>query len=147
MIPTNNSVKLDYVFDLHSFDNSGLKPWSNHPKLNIGKEAHDHSVQIDQVTTVMFEIEGTCNRKRLDAWLQALLWEKNVLNVCYDGKPEIMRFKALMNVEGAMCVVQAVQEIFDIIPSNAPLVSNKLVFIGKNIDKILLRSSFQSVIS
>jgi hypothetical protein len=87
------------------------------------------------VKTITFNINGSVSKCKLEKWLQAILWEHEIPDHCHDEKIDVLRFKALINMENSESkhVVQAVQELYDIQVGRQWGTDervNKLVFIG-----------------
>ncbi|XP_040844853.1 COBW domain-containing protein 3-like isoform X4 [Ochotona curzoniae] len=141
-------VDLCNVLDLHAFDSlSGI---SLQKKLQHMPAPHPH---LDQsITTVTFEVSGNVNEERLHEFMQDLLWEKNVRNK--DGHcMEAIRLKGLVSIKDkAQVIVQGVHELYDL--EETPLSwkddterTNRLVFIGKNLDKNILKQLFITTVT
>ncbi|XP_070562541.1 zinc-regulated GTPase metalloprotein activator 1-like isoform X2 [Ptychodera flava] len=83
-------LDLDLILDLHAYDTQGKSSVMDEI-VKSGSGSHGH--HIDQsVTTVTYEMKGDIDVKKLDEFLQNLLWEKSVLNS--EGKPmEVYRLK------------------------------------------------------
>ncbi|KAJ3275623.1 hypothetical protein HDV01_007626 [Terramyces sp. JEL0728] len=129
-----SQADVDFIFDLHSFDHHHKDPFEKENKIHV-----EHAVQT--VKTIAFSLEGTVDNKKLDEWLQKVLWERSI------GKDmEILRFKALVNMGNHhKYVVQSVLELFDIQKGQEwgeEKRTNKLVFIGHHLNEELLRQSF-----
>ncbi len=143
---SRSQVDLNWIFDLHSFDQQQKDPFAAYSQTT-------HKID-PMVKTVTFSLVGIVDRRKLDTWLQHLLWEHQVLDV--DGSikqqddVQILRFKALVDLNSSVNkhVVQAVQELFDIQVGSlwGPNENrfNKLVFIGRNLDVEVLEKSFTS---
>jgi len=97
---------------------------------------HDNSV-----TSVGIECEGECQLESLNAWFATLLKEKGV---------DIFRMKGVLNVKNSenRFVFQGIHMIFAGQPQSAWATGeprlNKLVFIGRNLDRDELVSGFRS---
>eukprot|EP00450_Noctiluca_scintillans_P027020 CAMPEP_0194516980 /NCGR_PEP_ID=MMETSP0253-20130528/50021_1 /TAXON_ID=2966 /ORGANISM="Noctiluca scintillans" /LENGTH=480 /DNA_ID=CAMNT_0039360895 /DNA_START=32 /DNA_END=1474 /DNA_ORIENTATION=+ len=97
---------------------------------------HDNSV-----TSVGIECEGECQLESLNAWFATLLKEKGV---------DIFRMKGVLNVKNSenRFVFQGIHMIFAGQPQSAWAAGeprlNKLVFIGRNLDRDELVSGFKS---
>ncbi|XP_040844857.1 COBW domain-containing protein 2-like isoform X8 [Ochotona curzoniae] len=119
-------------------------------KLQHMPAPHPH---LDQsITTVTFEVSGNVNEERLHEFMQDLLWEKNVRNK--DGHcMEAIRLKGLVSIKDkAQVIVQGVHELYDL--EETPLSwkddterTNRLVFIGKNLDKNILKQLFITTVT
>lgn len=146
---TYHSVPIDFIFDLHSFDEHQSDPFTQF----VSKHSH----KIDPtVTTVSFRATpGKVNLQLFEKWLQSLLWPPKTLlgppNASRNiSAPHVLRFKALLNAADTeyKVVAQSVQETYDITYSPTPWTveegarESKLVFIGKGLDMVALRDSF-----
>ncbi|KAI8907235.1 CobW/HypB/UreG, nucleotide-binding domain-containing protein [Gorgonomyces haynaldii] len=139
MPAVRSNVPLNFVLNLHAFDNKQQDPFKD---LN---QAHIHSIDRD-VKTVTFTLKSPLDRKRTETWLQQLLWEKNLLGY---GIQEfvILRFKAVMDFgTPTKHIVQSVHEMYDVHQGQTwdEEKINKLVFIGKLLDLEKIKASFAS---
>ncbi|XP_047555927.1 COBW domain-containing protein 2 isoform X4 [Lutra lutra] len=137
-------VDLSNVLDLHAFDSlSGI---SLQKKLQHVPTTQPH---LDQsIITVTFEVRGNAKEESLNVFIQNLLWEKNVRNKD-DDCMEVIRLKGLVSIKDKpkQVIVQGVHELYDL--EETPLSwnddterTNRLVFIGRNLDKETLRQLF-----
>uniref|UniRef100_A0A8C7B2N5 CobW C-terminal domain-containing protein n=1 Tax=Neovison vison TaxID=452646 RepID=A0A8C7B2N5_NEOVI len=137
-------VDLSNVLDLHAFDSlSGI---SLQKKLQHVPTTQPH---LDQsIITVTFEVRGNAKEESLNVFIQNLLWEKNVRNKD-DDCMEVIRLKGLVSIKDKpkQVIVQGVHELYDL--EETPLSwnddterTNRLVFIGRNLDKEILRQLF-----
>ncbi|XP_047555925.1 COBW domain-containing protein 1 isoform X2 [Lutra lutra] len=104
---------------------------------------------LDQsIITVTFEVRGNAKEESLNVFIQNLLWEKNVRNKD-DDCMEVIRLKGLVSIKDKpkQVIVQGVHELYDL--EETPLSwnddterTNRLVFIGRNLDKETLRQLF-----
>ena len=136
-----SSVGLPFILDLHLFDDQQVDPF-----LEFNKSAVPHSIS-STVKTVSFTTTANVDRKKLESWLQSLLWEKMVPG-CPSYDFEILRLKALLSFPAENCkhVVQAVREMYDFhigLPWKASEERiSKIVFIGRGVSKEVLLKSF-----
>uniref|UniRef100_A0A8C0JDA9 CobW C-terminal domain-containing protein n=1 Tax=Chelonoidis abingdonii TaxID=106734 RepID=A0A8C0JDA9_CHEAB len=119
-------VDLCEVLDLHAFDSlSGIS-----------------------IVTITFEILGNITEENLNEFIQNLLWERSVKDKA--GRPmEVIRFKGLVSIKDKshQVIVQGVHELYDL---EDTMVSwkeddertNRLVLIGRNLDKDILKQVF-----
>ena len=109
-----------------------------------GEHQHD-----DSVTSVGIELAGSLDLEKLNLWLSKLLQERGV---------DIFRSKGVLNVAGsdARYVFQGVHMLMSISSSSDGVGrewkedeqrSNRLVFIGRNLNREELVSSFTSCLS
>ncbi|KAI8929436.1 CobW/HypB/UreG, nucleotide-binding domain-containing protein [Entophlyctis helioformis] len=138
-------VPVDYVLDLHIFNGTDSDPFAQRNDVSVA-----HTIN-KTVSTVIFTCAGALTQAKLDKWLQSILWEGIVPSASADSTSTIklLRFKALVHMEGngRKCIVQGVHELYDMHEGGPWLDEsriNKLVFIGKGLDKATLLSSFQT---
>ncbi|XP_012873924.1 PREDICTED: COBW domain-containing protein 1-like isoform X4 [Dipodomys ordii] len=136
-------VDLSNVLDLHAFD--GLSGISLQKKLqHVSAVPH-----LDQsILTVTFEVPGNAKEESLNVFIQNLLWEKNVRNK-EERCMEVIRLKGLVSLKDKpqQVILQGVHELYDL--EETPLSwkenserTNRLVLIGRNLDKDILRQLF-----
>ncbi|KAL1495499.1 hypothetical protein AB1Y20_016864 [Prymnesium parvum] len=91
---------------------------------------------------------GQLSLDRLNRFLARFLWEPET--AAHEGHPppEVFRCKGVLHVAGSerMYVLQAVRSTYDLAPSTewseeAELRKNRMVFIGRNLDKEVLRTA------
>uniref|UniRef100_A0A4X2KIC7 CobW C-terminal domain-containing protein n=1 Tax=Vombatus ursinus TaxID=29139 RepID=A0A4X2KIC7_VOMUR len=137
-------VDLSNVLDLHSFDNlSGI---SLQKKLQHVQTTQPH---LDKsIVTVTFEVLGSATEENLNIFIQNLLWEKIVKNKA-DSTMEVIRLKGLVSIKDKphQVIVQGVHELYDL--EETPVRweddterTNRLVLIGRNLDKEILKHLF-----
>ncbi|XP_027629231.1 putative COBW domain-containing protein 7 isoform X3 [Tupaia chinensis] len=142
-------VDLTSVLDLHAFDSlSGI---GLQKKLHHVPATQPH---LDQsIVTITFEVPGNAHEENLNVFIQNLLWEKNVRskdNRCM----EVIRLKGLVSIKDKpqQVVVQGVHELYDL--EETPVSwkddterTNRLVFIGRNLDKDILKQLFIATVT
>uniref|UniRef100_A0A8C7KJ41 COBW domain containing n=1 Tax=Oncorhynchus kisutch TaxID=8019 RepID=A0A8C7KJ41_ONCKI len=124
-------VDLSQVLDLHSFDNKD-GPSQPHSK---------------SILTVTFEVAGSLSEDVLNVFIQDLLWEKAFKNQA--GLPMIViRLKGIVSIAGKakQVMLQGVHELYELdetpqVWGEEPRV-NRLVFIGRNLDREILQEQF-----
>ncbi|XP_058513361.1 zinc-regulated GTPase metalloprotein activator 1C isoform X1 [Ochotona princeps] len=136
-------VDLCNVLDLHAFDS--LSGVSLQKKLQNMPATQPH---LDQsITTVTLEVSGNVNEESLHEFMQDLLWEKSMSNK--DGHcMEAIRLKGLVSIKDKpQVIVQGVHELYDL--EETPVSwkddnerTNRLVLIGRNLDKNILKQLF-----
>uniref|UniRef100_A0A667H5X3 CobW C-terminal domain-containing protein n=2 Tax=Felidae TaxID=9681 RepID=A0A667H5X3_LYNCA len=109
---------------------------------------------LDQsVLTVTFEVPGNAKEESLNVFIQNLLWEKNVRNKDGDCM-EVIRLKGLVSIKDKLkqVIVQGVHELYDL--EETPLSwkddterTNRLVLIGRNLDKEILKQLFIATVT
>uniref|UniRef100_A0A2I3LH60 CobW C-terminal domain-containing protein n=1 Tax=Papio anubis TaxID=9555 RepID=A0A2I3LH60_PAPAN len=137
-------VDLSNVLDLHAFDSlSGI---SLQKKLQHVPGTQPH---LDQsIVTITFEVPGNAKEEHLNIFIQNLLWEKNVRNKD-NHCMEVIRLKGLVSIKDKpqQVIVQGVHELYDL--EETPVSwkddterTNRLVLIGRNLDKDILKQLF-----
>ncbi|XP_035877614.1 COBW domain-containing protein 3 isoform X3 [Phyllostomus discolor] len=146
---TRIRVALSNVLDLHAFDSlSGI---SLQEKLQHLPTIHPH---LDQsIITVTFEVPGNAKEENLNVFIQNLLWEKDVRNKDGDCM-EVIRLKGLVSIKDKpqQMIVQGVYELYDV--EETPVSwkedaerTNRLVLIGRNLDKDILQQLFIATVT
>ncbi|XP_028749960.1 COBW domain-containing protein 1 [Peromyscus leucopus] len=141
-------VHLSNILDLHAYDIlSGI---SLQKKLqHVPTAPH-----LDQsIVTVTFEVPGSAKEESLNVFIQNLLWEKDVQNK--DGHcMEVIRLKGLVSIKDKpqQMIVQGIHELYDLEESllswkDDAERTNQLVFIGKNLDKDILKQLFITAVA
>ncbi|KAM4746475.1 zinc-regulated GTPase metalloprotein activator 1 isoform 1-T3 [Anableps anableps] len=140
-------VDLSEVLDLHSFDcQDGAKLAA---KLQLVKPTRPH---LDKsILTVTFETTGDLCEDALNTFIQDLLWEKKFCNKA--GEPmSVIRLKGIVSFAGKahQVLLQGVHELYEL--NETPQLweenphTNRLVFIGRNLDKNILQEIFISTV-
>jgi G3E family GTPase len=110
-------------------------------------EAHDdhhHDHEHDaEVTSVGITIPGDLDEKKLNKWVQTLLAERG---------PDIFRMKGVLSIKGDdnRFVFQGIHMLFDGRPDRPwgnESRGNKLVFIGRNLDRAALTEGFRKCLA
>ncbi|XP_053322412.1 zinc-regulated GTPase metalloprotein activator 1A-like [Spea bombifrons] len=141
-------VDLTEILDLHAFDSTFGESLQN---KFITDATHPH---LDKsIVTVTFEVAGSVNEEKLNLFIQDLLWEKNVK----DGKGnamDIIRLKGLVSVKDKahQMILQGVHELYDLEETPVSWEDsteriNRMVFIGRNLDKDILKELFLEVVT
>ncbi|XP_003974901.1 zinc-regulated GTPase metalloprotein activator 1 [Takifugu rubripes] len=146
IIETQKSkVDLSEVLDLHSFDHKDGANLAE--KLQLVKATKPH---LDKsILTVTFEVAGEILEDTLNVFIQDLLWEKMFKNK--EGQPmTVIRSKGIVAFPGKahQVMLQGVHELYELnempqLWGDNPRI-NRLVFIGKNLDKDILEERFTS---
>lgn len=140
-------VDLSEVLDLHAFDNKNGANLTEKMQLVTNTRPH-----LDKsILTATFEVAGDVSEDVLNTFIQNLLWEKTFKNKA--GLPmNIIRLKGILSVAGKahQVMLQGVHELYELdetpdIWGDHPRV-NRLVFIGKNLDKDILQEQFISTV-
>ncbi|XP_062064360.1 zinc-regulated GTPase metalloprotein activator 1A isoform X2 [Lepus europaeus] len=109
---------------------------------------------LDQsITTVTFEVPGNVKEERLNEFIQNLLWEKNVTNKDRHCM-EVIRLKGLVSIKEKpqQVIVQGVHELYDLEETPVSWTddaerTNRLVLIGRNLDKTILKQLFITTVT
>ena len=104
------------------------------------KPDHEHD---EEVTSVGITLSGDLQLEKLNSWLSQLLREQG---------QDIFRMKGVLSVRGwdERFVFQAVHMLFDGRPDRPwgnELRHNKLIFIGRNLDRAALENSFRECLA
>ncbi|KAI5959947.1 uncharacterized protein KGF55_005179 [Candida pseudojiufengensis] len=114
-------IDLDKILDLHAFD-------FNTKLINKNASFHDNRITTIAIDFPFFN--DASGFKKVENFIQYLLWEKEGI--------EIHRLKGLLVYKNDVRVVQGVRDTYEII-ENGTLIEgvegNKLVFIGKDLDR------------
>jgi G3E family GTPase len=128
-----SKVDLDWVLNAHAFELSRVLEVD--PQfLEETEHLHDQSI-----TSVGIEADGAVDLEKINDWLGWLLREKGV---------DIFRMKGIINVKDfdKRFVFQGVHMLFDGQPDREWGVgerrNNKMIFIGRNLDRAELNSRF-----
>ncbi|XP_034397675.1 COBW domain containing isoform X1 [Cyclopterus lumpus] len=142
-----SKVNLSEVLDLHSFDSKDGANLAE--KLQLVKDTRPH---LDKsILTVTFEVAGDLSEDALNVFIQELLWEKMFKNK--EGQPmTVIRLKGIVSFAGKahQVMLQGVHELYDLnetpqLWEENPRI-NRLVFIGRNLDKNILQEQFISTV-
>nr|XP_060618230.1 zinc-regulated GTPase metalloprotein activator 1A-like [Anolis sagrei ordinatus]XP_060618231.1 zinc-regulated GTPase metalloprotein activator 1A-like [Anolis sagrei ordinatus] len=137
-------VDISDVLDLHAFDSFSGKSFQQ--RLQLEEAPHPH---LDKsIVTSTFEVAGSSTEEDLNVFVQNLLWEKNVKDK--RGNPmEVIRLKGLVSIKDKphQVIVQGVHELYDLEETTVKWTEgnermNRLVFIGRNLDKDILKDVF-----
>jgi len=129
------SVAMEHVLGIKAFELARVLEMDLEFLADDAEHMHDVSV-----SSVGFEREGELNMERTNTWIAKLLQEKGV---------DIFRMKGVLAMEGCAerYVYQGVHMLFTgetLSPwGDAPRI-NRLVFIGKNLDRKALEEGFAS---
>ncbi|XP_058492357.1 zinc-regulated GTPase metalloprotein activator 1 [Solea solea] len=140
-------VDLSEVLDLHAFD---TKDGANlAEKLQLVKPTQPH---LDKsILTVTLEAVGDVSEAAVNVFIQELLWEKMFKNK--EGQPmTVIRLKGIVSLAGNahQVMLQGVHELYELnetpqLWEENPRI-NRLVFIGRNLDKDVLQEQFRSTL-
>jgi G3E family GTPase len=131
------ALELDKLLGIRAFDLD--KALEIDPDL-LSDTAHQHD---ESVTSVGIDLPGDLDEERLNTWISTLLREKGT---------EIFRMKGILSVAGSpnQLVFQGVHMLFDSNegrPWGKKARSNKLVFIGRGLDRVWLNEGFQKCLA
>uniref|UniRef100_A0A2K5EAR7 CobW C-terminal domain-containing protein n=1 Tax=Aotus nancymaae TaxID=37293 RepID=A0A2K5EAR7_AOTNA len=109
---------------------------------------------LDQsIVTITFEVPGNAKEEQLNVFIQNLLWEKTVRNKD-NHCMEVIRLKGLVSIKDKpqQVIVQGVHELYDL--EETPVSwkddterTNRLVLIGRNLDKDILKQLFIATVT
>jgi G3E family GTPase len=132
-------VELGEVLDVHAFDLDQVL--ATEPEFLDPESEHQHD---ESVTSVGIDVEGTVDVEKLNSWLGDLLGNRGV---------DLFRSKGVLNLEGTdrRYVFQGVHMLLDG-ELGAPWREgesrrNRMIFIGRNLDRAELETSFRACIS
>lgn len=133
---TQCDVPIDQVVGIRAFD---LERALEVDPSFLSEDAHEHDATVGSIG---LEIEGDLCESKLEEWMQKLLQERGV---------DIFRMKGIMSVHGKdeRLVMQGVHMLLDGAlgrPWNGDRRSNRLVFIGRNLDRAELEQGFRRCI-
>jgi G3E family GTPase len=134
----NSEVDLDHILGVNAFD---LDRALEIDPAFLGEEPHVHDETVGSISLVA---EGSIDVAKLNIWISELLKIQG---------QDIFRMKGILNITDDDCrfVFQGVHMIFDGRRDRAwrasELRNNQLVFIGRNLDEIALRSAFMDCLS
>lgn len=120
-----------------------LDPDGTPARLHVDRQiAPDHE-HDDEITSVGIEVDGALDSERLNAWLSELLQEKG---------QDIFRSKGVLAVEGMdeRYVFQGVHMLFTgqaDRPWGTEARTNKLIFIGRDLDRDQLNAGFSACLA
>lgn len=160
---TRSAIDLNKIFDVGGFnldrvlemephflenENSHVEHEDHHEHAHCGEECtdptHDHSLHghdhhhDESITSVGIEADGDCDGRKLNAWISELLRVKG---------QDIFRMKGVFSVKGTKdrVIFQGVHMLLDAATvlawGDAPR-KNRLVFIGRNLDRAELHAGF-----
>jgi G3E family GTPase len=135
---TKNAVlELDKLLDIRAFDLD--KALEIDPKF-LSDTDHQHD---ETVTSVGIDLPGDLDEQRLNKWISTLLRDKGT---------DIFRMKGILSVSGNpnQFVFQGVHMLFDANegrPWGQKPRSNKLIFIGRGLDRAWLNEGFQKCLA
>lgn len=131
------SVDLNDILDIRAYDSK-----SACKEMLLDLPGTNRSFHDLEVATVCVTESGSVCLDKVKEWLEQLLWEQQEF--------EILRAKGVLNVYGSEFshMLQAVRDVYEIIPVHAwednDIRSNKVVFIGKNLNAESLGESFRT---
>lgn len=131
---TYGEIELSQVLDLKAYDDKHIDVRS------FSTGWHDH-----RITTISINLGCTTDEqdKRLESWLQELLWEGNLVAENGNVDVEIHRVKGkLIGLDGSVKIIQGVRETYEIIDiEQKESGDGKLVLIGKGLKEELVKQS------
>ncbi|CAG8459983.1 3009_t:CDS:10 [Paraglomus occultum] len=135
-------VPLDFILDIHAFDIN-----VHSQTLTASDEKPDHPHLDENVRTVCLVLpHPSINISVMEEWIQRLLWDKTIPNTT--SNIVVLRLKGILTPEDSpltRIIVQGVQELYDFQYAKAnagdKVTEDKLVLIGRNLDRQLLKNS------
>jgi G3E family GTPase len=133
----NAALELDKLLDIRAFDLD--KALEIDPQF-LSDTAHQHD---ETVTSVGIDLPGDLDETRLNKWISTLLRDKGT---------DIFRMKGILSVAGNpnQFVFQGVHMLFDSNegrPWGKKARSNKLIFIGRGLDRAWLNEGFEKCLA
>uniref|UniRef100_A0A8C9JD31 CobW C-terminal domain-containing protein n=1 Tax=Piliocolobus tephrosceles TaxID=591936 RepID=A0A8C9JD31_9PRIM len=158
---TNEATRQVALADIILINKTDLVPEEDVKKLRMTislqkKLQHVPGTQphLDQsIVTITFEVPGNAKEEHLNIFIQNLLWEKNVRNKD-NHCMEVIRLKGLVSIKDKpqQVIVQGVHELYDL--EETPVSwkddterTNRLVLIGRNLDKDILKQLFIATVT
>jgi G3E family GTPase len=133
---THGQVDLDEILDVHAFDLDRVM--ETDPEFLDENAEHQHD---QSVTSVGIDIDGDLDLKKVNNWIGQLLSEFG---------NDIFRSKGILSIDGSdeRFVFQGVHMLFDSAKDRAwrdgETRRNRLVFIGRNLDRAALEAGFRA---
>lgn len=136
-----SQTDLDRVLNVKGFDLERILAMD--PHFLEGEHAHHHHHHDEEVTSVGITTPGDVDEKKLNRWLANLLQTKG---------QDIYRMKGVLSIKGDAnrFVFQGVHMLFDGQPARpwgGEPRSNKLIFIGKHLDRAALTEGFKACLA
>jgi len=138
----NAEIDLEHVLDIGGFNLDHAMEVDPH-FLEDAEHGHHHDHEHDsEITSVGIIVDGDCNGPKLNAWLSEL--------VRVDGA-DIFRMKGVFSVAGVpdRVIFQGVHMLIDAAnggPWGSRPRQNRVVFIGRNLDREALNAGFRACI-
>ncbi|XP_076033810.1 zinc-regulated GTPase metalloprotein activator 1-like [Oratosquilla oratoria] len=141
------SVDLGKILDLHAYDSFAAESFDR----TLRSRFVEDRPHLDQrVRTVTVEMEGSMTQDSLDSLVEALLWEKSLVNS--QGRPiSVYRMKGVVSLIGETrrVLLQSVQELFESEPTQPWPADEprtcRLIFIGENLEAATLQKYVKSL--
>jgi G3E family GTPase len=136
---SHGQVDLDAILDVGAFDLTRVL--ADDPEFLDPDAEHQHDLSV---TSVGLEVDGEVDERKLNAWIGALLRERGV---------DIFRSKGTLAIKGAgsRYVFQGVHMLLDGQTDrpwrDGEQRTNRLVFIGRNLDRAELEAGFRSCLA
>ena len=138
---TNASIAIGKVLDVGGFNLDHAMEVD--PHFLEEEDEHHHHHHDDAVQSVGLEAPGDCDGKKLNDWLSTVVREQGV---------DIFRMKGVFAIKGQAdrIIFQGVHMIIDAAnggPWGARARANRLVFIGRDLDREALTKGFESCLA
>jgi G3E family GTPase len=132
-------VDLSTVFDRQAY---GVKNSSQLQELlEYSKSVPPNSRHDSSISTLCISEQDPVDLAKVESWLEDLLWEKK-------SNMDIYRCKGVLHIHNSnqLHTLQAVREVYEVVParewSDTQSRTNKIVFIGRDLDISILQDSF-----
>lgn len=138
---TQSKTDLNNILDLNEYNGKSKNSLEDLFKERGFFSENEHKIDQD-VGTLTLECKGCINKQLFDRAIQNILWDKNTKN-SQGQNIEVLRLKGLLSTtDERRVVVQGVQELYDSVFTtawdNPEDRINRIVFIGKHLDKQIL---------
>ncbi|KAF5096473.1 hypothetical protein D0Z03_001614 [Geotrichum reessii] len=143
---TYSKIPWDNLFDLKAYEAR-----FNYDDVNAMK--HTHGWHDPRISTITFSFTPLTDDElqKFETWIQLVLWENEV-----GGKPvEVHRLKGrLVDTSKLVKILQGVRQTYEIVDAKSETepeilessFPGKLVFIGKNLDRELIKTEFTKAV-
>ncbi|CAN0870935.1 Zinc-regulated GTPase metalloprotein activator 1 [Linum grandiflorum] len=137
-------VDLTKILDCNAYDTARathLEALLEETKSLSTKDLHGSGVR-----TLCISESQQVDLDKVRLWLEEILWDKK-------GGMDVYRCKGVLHIQNSdqLHTLQAVRELYEILPSrkwkNEETITNKIVFIGNNLNEDVLSKSFKCCIS
>ncbi len=139
---TNAEIPLEKILDVGAFTLDHAMELDPH-FLEEEDDHHHHHHHDEEVASVGIEAGGDCDGRKLNAWLSELVRVQG---------PDIFRMKGIFSVKGNpdRIVFQGVHMLIDAAnggPWGDRVRQNRVIFIGRNLDRAALEAGFRACLA